>query len=70
VASAAAEVLAFANRRLVGGRAKFPGIVVPATLDAQYRPLRYPNDVAKRVLGWQPRWTLDEALLRVVKERR
>ena len=70
VASAAAELLAFANRRLVGGRAKFPGVVVPATLDAQYRPLRYPNDVAKRVLGWQPRWTLDEALLRVVKERR
>ena len=69
VASAAAESLAFANRRLVGGRAKFPGVVVPASVAAQYRPLRYPNDVAKRVLGWQPRWSLDEALVRVVKER-
>ena len=62
VARAAADLVAFANRRFVGGRAKFPGIVVPAKLDAQFRPLQYSNDEAKRVLAWQPRVTLDEAL--------
>ncbi len=63
-ARAAANLVAFANRRFIGGRAKFPGIVVPAKLDAQFRPLRYSNEEAKRVLAWRPRVTLDEALRR------
>jgi nucleoside-diphosphate-sugar epimerase len=66
VARALATALAVANRRFAGGRAKFPGIVVPAKLDAQYRPLRYTNDTARRVLGWRPRYGLDEALARSV----
>lgn len=64
VAVAMAALLAFANDRLVGGRAKFPTVVVPAKLDAQYRPLRYGNDEAKQVLGWRPRYSLAEALKR------
>lgn len=64
VARGVSGALAFANRHAVGGRAKFPGIAVPAKLDAQFRPLRYSNERAKRVLGWQPRYTLDAALAR------
>ena len=65
VAILTASTLALVNRRFAGGKAKLPAFVVPAKLDAQYRPLRYSNETAKRVLGWRPRYTLDEALLRV-----
>lgn len=61
---AVATSLAAINRWRFGGRAKLPAFVVPAKMESQYRPLRYPNAAAKRVLGWQPRFTLDEALRR------
>lgn len=64
LAMAFATALDAVNRRFIGGRAKLPGIVVPARLDAQFRPLRYPNDEAKRILGWTPRVSLDAALAR------
>ena len=64
VAAAFAGILAAANQHFVSGRAKLPGIVVPAQLDAQFRPLEYTNEAAHRVLGWRPRYTLDEALAR------
>jgi 2-alkyl-3-oxoalkanoate reductase len=69
VARAGADVLAFANRRFLGGRAKFPAFAVPAKLDSQYRPLRYPNQRAKQVLGWQPRYDLAQALARIAGAR-
>lgn len=64
IACALAQLLDLGNRRFARGRAKLPGIVVPARLDAQYRPLRYANDEAQRVLGWRPQYTLDDALAR------
>lgn len=67
VARAGADLLALVNRRCFAGRAKFPAFVVPAKLDSQYRPLRYPNDRAKRVLGWKPRHSLDDALRRIAQ---
>ncbi|MEM9134436.1 MAG: NAD-dependent epimerase/dehydratase family protein [Actinomycetota bacterium] len=59
-----ADALARANRLLVGGRAKFPGIVVPDKLHGRFKPLRYDNAKAKRLLDWQPRFTLQEAVAR------
>jgi nucleoside-diphosphate-sugar epimerase len=53
------------NRWGFGGRAKMPAFLVPAKMESQYRPLRYPNDAAKRVLGWRPRHSLDDALRRI-----
>jgi nucleoside-diphosphate-sugar epimerase len=50
------------NRRCFGGRARLPAFVVPAKLDARFKPFQYDNDRAKRVLGWHPAMTLDEAL--------
>ncbi|MEM9561218.1 MAG: NAD-dependent epimerase/dehydratase family protein [Actinomycetota bacterium] len=61
---AGAETLAVANRRLLGGRAKFPGIAVPERLHARFKPLRYTNAKAKRLLGWSPRYGLSEAIER------
>ena len=50
------------NKYALGGRAKVPGLLVPARLHARCKPLRYRNDRAKRVLGWQPRFTLEQAV--------
>ena len=50
------------NRLLLGGRAKIPGIFVPARLHARCKPLRFDNRKIKQVLGWTPRYSLAEAL--------
>jgi 2-alkyl-3-oxoalkanoate reductase len=49
---------------LFGGRAKIPGIFVPAKLEARCRPLRFSNAKIKQVLGWSPKYGLMEALQR------
>jgi nucleoside-diphosphate-sugar epimerase len=59
-----ASAFQLGNRLLAGGRAKLPGIVVPARLDNRFKPLRYSNTRAKAVLGWSPRYGLDEAVRR------
>lgn len=43
------------NRRLAHGRLHLPGLLVPAQLEAAFRPLRYHNQRARRLLGWRPR---------------
>jgi nucleoside-diphosphate-sugar epimerase len=65
MASAIARIASAVNTRLFGGRLQLPEILVPARLDARYKPLTYSNLTAKRVLGWTPRAGLDEALDRV-----
>jgi 2-alkyl-3-oxoalkanoate reductase len=50
------------NRYFLGGKAKVPGIFIPARLHARFKPLRYSNAKARRILGWQPRYTLDQGL--------
>jgi nucleoside-diphosphate-sugar epimerase len=52
------------NRLLLGGRAKIPGIFVPAKLEARCRPLRFSNAKIKQALGWTPTYGLMEALQR------
>lgn len=42
-------------------RARLPGLVLPARLDARFKAFRYSNAKAKSVLGWQPRARLDDA---------
>lgn len=68
--NAATTLLKTANVRLLGGRAKFPGIAVPDRLHARFKPLRYTNAKAKRLLGWTPRYPLSEALDRSVEAQR
>jgi 2-alkyl-3-oxoalkanoate reductase len=64
-----AETLALVNRRLLGGRAKFPGIAVPDRLYARFKPFRYTNRKAKELLGWSPRYGLVEAIERSVERQ-
>ncbi len=64
--NAATTALKKANSLLVGGRAKLPGIAVPDRLHARFKPLRYSNEKAKRLLQWNPRYSFTEALDRSV----
>ena len=52
------------NRVCFGNRAKVPGLFVPARLHARCKPLRYSNRRIKDVLGWAPRYSLEEAMAR------
>lgn len=62
-----ADVLEKANQALVGGRAKFPGFVVPHRLHGRFKPLQFTNAKAKKLLGWQPRYPMSEAFRRSVE---
>ncbi len=55
-----------ANRKLLDGRAKFPGIAVADRVHARFKPLRYTNAKAKELLGWTPRFGLTEAIERSI----
>ncbi len=62
----AAGLLKIGNQVALGGRAKFPGIAVPDRLHARFKPLRYTNAKAKKVLGWKPRFNLTTSIERSV----
>jgi nucleoside-diphosphate-sugar epimerase len=57
------------NKFVLGGRAKYPGIFVPARLHARFKPLRYTNDRAKQVLGWTPKYSTQAAVDRSCSEQ-
>lgn len=59
-----AQIVWAGSQRLLGGRGKLPGLLIPARLDARLKPLIYTNAKAKQVLGWQPRYGWQEALER------
>ncbi len=52
------------NNVLLFGKIKLPGIMVPARLEARFKPFRYSNNNAQQILNWQPLYSLDEALKR------
>jgi 2-alkyl-3-oxoalkanoate reductase len=58
------EAIGVLNERRMRGRLKLPGGFLPAPFAARFRPLHYPNDRAKQLLGWRPRYALGEALPR------
>ena len=62
-----AGLLGRGNDMIVGGKAKFPGIVVPDRLHARFKPLTYSNAKAKRLLDWKPRYDTGEAIRRSVE---
>ena len=61
-ARAVARLAWLTNRLFLGGRAKVPGVLVPSRLHARCKPRRYSNARLKAVVGWEPRYGLDEAL--------
>ena len=63
-----AGMASLTNRIAFGGRAKVPSIFRSAALHARCKPLKYDNTRVKEVLGWQPRYTLEQALERSLSE--
>lgn len=61
VAKTIAGTAWWVNKTFLNGKAKMPGIFVPAKLHGRFKPLRYSNKRAKEVLKWQPRYSLEEA---------
>jgi nucleoside-diphosphate-sugar epimerase len=57
-----ADIAWFINQRLFYGRIKMPGVLVPAKLQARFKPFHYSNAKAKQLLNWQPRFSLVEAV--------
>lgn len=47
---------------LLRGKARLPGILVPAKLYARFNSLQYSNDKACSTLHWKPRYGFDESL--------
>lgn len=62
LAQAVANLAWFVNQRFLGGKAKMPGILVPAKLHGRFKPFRYTNSKAKAILGWKPKFMVAEAL--------
>jgi nucleoside-diphosphate-sugar epimerase len=62
VAFLGATVLQWCNDRLFAGRAKLPGVLVPAKQAARCKPLTYDHTLATEALGWTPRIPLAEAI--------
>jgi nucleoside-diphosphate-sugar epimerase len=60
-----AAVTIWALARCFGRQYHVPLTLRPMCLDAMAKPMVYPNDRIKHVLGWQPCVTLTEALQRI-----
>ncbi|HLL89314.1 MAG TPA: glycosyltransferase, partial [Tepidisphaeraceae bacterium] len=43
-------------------RAKIPGLFVPARLHARLKPLKYTNKRVKDVLGWTPKYSIEQGI--------
>ncbi|HPB44562.1 MAG: NAD-dependent epimerase/dehydratase family protein [Microthrixaceae bacterium] len=68
VMSGIAHLLDRMNRSMLGGRAKFPGVLVPAKLDGRFKPFRYSNVKAKRLLAWTPTISQRDAFVRSLRD--
>lgn len=65
---AIAEVAGIGDRWLAGGKAKLPGVLVRDQVEARFKPLRYSNAKAKRLLGWKSTFGWRQAIDRSVGE--
>jgi nucleoside-diphosphate-sugar epimerase len=57
-----AAMIDLINKRLLRGRGKVPGLLVPSRLQARAKPLLYSNQKIKDVLGWRPSYSLEQGL--------
>ncbi len=58
------DVAWIVNQKLLGGKAKLPGVLIPSRLDARFEPLNYSNEKLKTRLEWEPRYDLRDAIAR------
>lgn len=64
------RLIAFVDRRLLGGRAKTPEILGHRRQQVRWKPLRYSNSIAKEALGWSPAVSLTDAVAATVANPR
>lgn len=57
-----AHIIWTCNQWLLKGHAKLPGIFIPASLHARFKPFNYSNRKLKETLGWVPKYSLKDAL--------
>jgi 2-alkyl-3-oxoalkanoate reductase len=67
---AGASVIEMVNQRRYHGKAKIPWYAVPAKLDQRFKQLSYPNDKAKAILGWKPRFNLQQGIAESLRRER
>jgi 2-alkyl-3-oxoalkanoate reductase len=59
-----AQLLWQTNTLLFRGKLKLPGLLIPARLQARFKPFRYSNAQAKQLLNWMPRYSFQAAVER------
>lgn len=64
LALAASRLASAAAARLFPEGGELPDVLVPERLEAQFKPLEFPNDKIRSELGWAPRVGFEEALAR------
>lgn len=64
VMSGLANLAWFINQKFLEGKARLPGLLVPAKLQARFKPLQYNNQLVKEVLNWTPKYSLESAIER------
>ena len=52
------------NKVALKGQARLPGIANPVILDARFKHFRFDNILAKEILNWKPKYSLDTAIER------
>jgi nucleoside-diphosphate-sugar epimerase len=62
-----ANLVGKTNQVLFNGKKSLPGLLSPHSLQARFKPLKYTNTYAKKVLDWQPQYHLETALKRIVE---
>lgn len=61
-----ARIAWLTNNFLFKGEAKLPQILTPMHVHARFKPFRYSNNKLKNIIGWMPRYSLQQALDRCV----
>ena len=58
------RVIQRTSKWIFNGKGKLPSLFVPCRFEARFKPLRFPNDKLRTVLGWRPPLDWDESLRR------
>jgi UDP-glucose 4-epimerase len=59
---AMAQFASAANKWILRGKGKLPGLLIPSRFEARFKPLRFSNAKARRELGWAPPFSYEVCL--------
>jgi UDP-glucose 4-epimerase len=69
LAMLATRVIQKTSKTIFKGKGKLPGLFVPCRFEARFKPLRFPNDKLRTVLGWTAPLDFEQALRRTYDPR-